>query len=68
MSKLEGEFKVLINGKLKTFDDYNKIPMSFENLISFKFDVPPEPHTQEQHVEINKWPDRMKELMKRETM
>ena len=42
--------------------------MSFENLISFKFDVPPEPHTQEQHDEINKWPDRMKELMKRETM
>lgn len=67
MEKLEGEFKVLINGKLKTFNDYNKIPMSFENLISFKFDVPPEPHTQEQHDEINKWPDRMKELMKRET-
>ena len=67
MEKLEGEFIVLIDGKLKTFDDYNKIPMSFENLISFTFDVPPEPHTQEQHDEINKWPDRMKELMKRET-
>lgn len=61
------KFVILRNGKLETYNDYNKIPKSFDNVISFEPDVPPEPHTEEQHEEIEKWPGRLAELMKRET-
>lgn len=61
------KFVILRNGKLETYNDFNKIPKSFDNVISFEPDVPPEPHTEEQHEEIEKWSGRLAELMKRET-
>ena len=45
---------------------YEDIPDSFDNVIRFEPEIPPEPHTEEQHEEIEKWPGRLKELMKRE--
>ena len=60
------KFVILRNGKLETYNDFEKIPKSFDNVISFEPDVPREPHTEEQHEEIGKWPERLAELMKRE--
>jgi hypothetical protein len=60
------EFKVLIGNELHTYNNYDDIPIEFDNLISFKPDIPDGPHTQEQHDEIEIWNERLQELLKRE--
>ena len=60
------KFVVRIDQDLKEYSNYDDIPNEFDNLISFEPVIPPEPHTEEQHDEIEKWGDRLKELMKRE--
>lgn len=60
------EFVILRNGTLETYDKYEDIPESFDNLISFVPEIPPEPHTHEQHEEIHSWGGRFQELLKRE--
>jgi hypothetical protein len=62
---LTGEFVIRINGKLKTYNSFDDIPNSFEHVISFKPDYPPEPHTEEQHNQMSKFDDYLKELMSR---
>ena len=60
-------FKILENGRAKVYQRFEDIPQSFENVIEFKPEVPPPPHTEEQHEEIDSWGDKLKELMSRET-
>jgi hypothetical protein len=62
---LTGEFVIRINGKLKTYNSFDDIPNIFEHVISFKPDYPPEPHTEEQHNQMSKFDDYLKELMSR---
>ena len=57
------KFVILKNGKLETYTDYNKIPKSFDNVIRFEPEVPPEPHTEEQHEEIEEWTKKLQKLM-----
>ena len=61
------KFVVRINECLLEFSNYDEIPLEFDNLIRFEPEIPPEPHTEEQHEEIEKWNDKLKILMKRET-
>jgi hypothetical protein len=61
------KFVVRIDQDLKEYSNYDDIPNEFDNLISFEPVIPPEPHTEEQHEEIDKWNSRLHELMKRET-
>jgi len=58
------EFVVKRNGILETYTDYNDIPANFDHVIKFLPEIPPEPHTEEQHEEIEKWPARLQKLMK----
>tara|TARA_B100000963_G_C22464242_1_gene597157 strand:- start:377 stop:574 length:198 start_codon:yes stop_codon:yes gene_type:complete len=60
------KFLVRINESFLEFSNYDDIPKEFDNLIRFEPEIPPEPHTKEQHEEIEKWNDKLKELMKRE--
>ena len=60
-------FQVLKDGKVLTFSRYEDIPKSFDNLISFEPDYIPEPHTPEQHKEIESWSSKLQEVLKRET-
>ena len=64
---MKHKFVVRINQDLKEYSNYDDIPNEFDNLISFEPVIPPEPHTEEQHEEIEKWNSRLHELMKRET-
>lgn len=57
------EFIIMRKGKLETYTNYDAIPSDFEHVIKFLPDIPPEPHTEEQHEEIEKWPGRLKRLM-----
>lgn len=61
------EFVILRNGILETYNKYEDIPESFDNIIKFLPDIPDGPHTDEQHDEIDSWNERLKELLKRET-
>ena len=61
------EFVILRNEILETYNKYEDIPESFENLIKFLPEIPDGPHTHEQHEEIDTWNDKLKELLKRET-
>jgi len=62
---ITGEFVIKKNGKLEKYNRYDDIPNSFEHLISFKPDYPTEPHTEEQHNQMSKYNDYLKELMSR---
>ena len=62
---LIGEFVIKRNGKLERYNKFDDIPNSFEHLISFKPDYPPEPHPEEQHNQMSKFDNYLKELMTR---
>jgi hypothetical protein len=63
---MKHKFVVLIDGELHTYDEVYKIPGSFDNLIQFSPHVPPPPHTEDVHKEIESWNSVLQELMKRE--
>jgi hypothetical protein len=56
-------FVVMINGELHTYDQYEQIPDQFDHVIEFQPEIPPEPHTDAQHKEIDSWQPRFKKLM-----
>jgi len=60
------KFVILIGSMLHTYENYEDIPESFDNVIEFKPCIPDGPHTHDQHDEIESWNDKLKELMKRE--
>ena len=60
------EFQFIINGELVLYDKYEDIPEDFEHVIRFIPDIPPEPHTEDEHEEMAKWNIRLQELMEKE--
>jgi hypothetical protein len=63
---MKGEFVLIVKGELKTFNDYNDIPDDFDHVIKFIPEVPPGPHTHDQHEEMDKWSDLLQKLMEKE--
>jgi hypothetical protein len=59
-------FVVIINSVLHTFDNFAAIPAEIDHVIEFVPEIPPEPHTDEQHREIDAWGDRFRILLERE--
>ena len=60
------EFQFNINGELVLYDKYEDIPEDFEHVIRFIPDIPPEPHTEDEHAEMALWNIRLQELMEKE--
>lgn len=56
-------FVVMINGVLHTYDQYEQIPSEFDHVIEFRPEIPPGPHTDAQHEEIEAWLPRFHKLM-----
>ena len=46
------EFQFIVNGELVTYDSWENIPEEFEHVIKFIPDVPPDPHTEDEHAEM----------------
>ena len=63
---MKGEFVIKVGSKLVTYDNYDDIPMVFDNLISFKPDAPEPPHSEEDHEEMETYNAKLQELMRRE--
>lgn len=59
-------FLIQIDGQLRLFDQFYDIPQHIDHVIEFDPEIPPPPHTPEQHLDIEQWSDRLQELMRRE--
>lgn len=59
-------FTVYRNNQLITVSDYHLIPDEFDFLIEFKPEIPPEPHTEAEHREIESWNEKFFSVLKRE--
>jgi hypothetical protein len=57
-------FVVMRNGELETYTEFEAIPEDFEHVIEFVPEIPPGPHTDQQHREIEQWNDRLQQLMR----
>jgi hypothetical protein len=53
----------MISGQLYEYSRYEDIPLNFDHVIEFCPEIPPGPHTQEQHDEIDAWVPRFERLM-----
>ena len=63
---MKGEFVIREGSAIITYEDFDEIPMEFDNLISFKPTAPEPPHSEEDHQEMDTYNAKLQELMKRE--
>lgn len=56
-------FVVKIGNELQEFSRYEDIPTEFDHVIEFCPEIPPGPHTEEQHDEIDSWVPKFERLM-----
>ena len=63
---MKGEYIILQNGELITYTDYDDIPSTFDNVISFNPDWPEPPHSVEDHELMEVFNDKLQVLMERE--
>ena len=63
---MKGIFVIREGSATITYEDFDEIPMEFDNLISFKPDAPEPPHSEEDHKEMDTYNAKLQELMKRE--
>lgn len=62
---LTGRFVFRVAGVARTYRRWEDVPLAFEEVIAFQPDIPPPPHTPEQHAEIEAWDVRLQELLRR---
>ena len=58
-------FVIMRNDILEVYDQYESIPSDLDHVIEFIPEIPPGPHTQQQHEEIDSWPDLFSQLMEK---
>lgn len=61
-----GEYLVIVAGELRQFGHVDEIPDEFEHIIKFSPEIPPGPHTPEQHEEIEQLPALFQSFMEKE--
>jgi hypothetical protein len=59
-------FTVRIGDQIHTYQRYEDIPAEFDHVIEFLPELPPPPHTDQQHREIEAWQPRFEQLMEKE--
>jgi hypothetical protein len=57
-------FVIMCNNVLFEYDQYEDIPDDFDHVIEFLPEIPPEPHTEQQHEEIDQWNDKFLRLVR----
>ena len=56
---------IMRNDVIEVYDRYEDIPDDLDHVIEFLPEIPPEPHTEQQHEEIETWPDLFLKLMEK---
>lgn len=59
-------FVIMVDGELHTYHRFEDIPKQIDHVIEFSPEVPPPPHTDAEHDEIDSWQPKFEELMERE--
>jgi len=59
------EFLIKRNGKIESYDSYDDIPQEFDTVIKFAPEIPPPPHSHEQHEQMETWNTKLQDLIKR---
>ena len=54
---------IMRGNTLAEYDLYVNIPDDFDHVIEFLPEIPPGPHTREQHEEIDSWNDKFLRLV-----
>ena len=62
---MDGKFTILKDKRILKFTNFDDIPSSFQNLVSFEPDYPEPPHTDEQHDYIATFETKLQELLNR---
>ena len=60
---LTGRFVFRVAGVVRTYRHWDDVPLAFEEVIAFQPDIPPPPHTAEQHAAIERWEARLRWLL-----
>ena len=60
------EIKIRDGNEFFSYTKLEDVPKSFDNLINFDITIPPEPHTPEQHKEIEESEKWFQDIFKRE--
>jgi len=58
-------FVIMRRDKIETYDCYDHVPDDLDHVIEFVPEIPPGPHTQQQHDEIDSWLDHFNTLMEK---
>ena len=64
---MQGEYKIMINREVVTYTNYDDIPESFDKIISFKPDFPPDPHSAEDHAFMDTFNSKLQALKARQS-
>ena len=63
---MQGEYKIMINREVVTYTNYDDIPATFDHVISFNPDYPPDPHSDEDHAFMDTFNEKLQALIGRE--
>lgn len=63
MTYRQGRFDLIVGGVLRSYQRWEDLPLQFDHVIRFEPDIPPPPHTPEQHAEAAMWNARLQQLM-----
>lgn len=56
-------FVIMQDDQLYEYTEYDQIPSAFDHVIEFAPEIPPGPHTDQDHEEIAQWPIKFERLM-----
>ena len=56
---------IMRNDAIEVYDQYESIPSDLDHVIEFVPEIPPGPHTNQPHKEIDAWPDLFLQLMEK---
>ena len=62
---MNGKFTILKDKRILKFTNFDDIPSTFENVVSFEPDYPEPLHTDEQHKEMETYQSKLQELLNR---
>lgn len=60
------EFLIMVDGVIKKYTNFSQIPEIIDHVIKFSPEYPGPPHTDQQHLELESWTQRLQELVQRE--
>ena len=65
LNSTSGDFVVKVDGEVQTYTDYNNVPRDVDAVIKFVPDIPPDPHTLQEHENIAMWNRELNDMMER---